>query len=203
MFLVGWWRLLALTGDWKPGGGFFPTQVNFWAAVWLQGRWRGENHLVAEEGSMFLAQCWLEKGKRDSCIVGFQSSKERAGQLCIWSREKWAAYTCQICEVLQGGPPLENIIYRSDRLPTLILMMGIWDNRSQVGVFLCQQSIQHGNSLTLHTRHGRHKEMACLQETQLVWSWRHISFLQPAGEATGADLEITSNVLNVSMVPTC
>ena len=102
-----------------------------------------------------------------------------------------------------GRAPLENIIYRSDRLPTLILMMGIWDNRSQVGVFLCQQSIQHGNSLTLHTRHGRHKEMACLQETQLVWSWRHISFLQPAGEATGADLEITSNVLNVSMVPTC
>lgn len=45
--------------------------------------------------------------------------------------------------------------------------------------------------------------MAYLQETQLVQNWRHISSLQPAGEAGGADQEIASNVLNVNMVPTC
>lgn len=34
--------------------------------------------------------------------------------------------------------PLESIIYRYDCWPALILRMGIWDTRSQVGLFFCQ-----------------------------------------------------------------
>lgn len=101
-----------------------------------------------------------------------------------------------------GRGPLESIIYRSDRLPTLILRMGIWDTRSHVGLFLCQQSIQHGTSHSHRTRHGQHKEIACLQKTQLVPNWGCISFLQPRVEGARTD-QIISNVLCDNMVPTC
>ena len=88
--------------------------------AWLQGR-RDKNHLVAKEDSMFLAHGWVEKDERGSCMVSFQSSRERAGQLCIWDRKKWAAHTCQICEMVQEKPLLKALFIDLTVCPLLSL----------------------------------------------------------------------------------
>lgn len=92
-----------------------------------------------------------------------------------------------------GRAPLGSIIYSTDRSPTLISRMGIWDTGSQADLVLCQRSTQRGASRTRHTGHGR-------RETR-IRRWRPMSLVQPPGEAAGAD-QLTSHV-NVTQVPTC
>ena len=94
--------------------------------AWLQGRWREKNHLVTKEDSMFLAQCWVEKDERGSCMVSFQSSRERTGQLCIWDRKKWAAHTCQICEMVQEEPLLKALFIDLTVCPLLSLSFSLF-----------------------------------------------------------------------------
>ena len=81
---------------------------------------------MAKEDSMFLAQCWVEKDERGSCMVSFQSSlslRERTGQLCIWDRKKWAAHTCQICEMVQEEPLLKALFIDLTVCPLLSLSL--------------------------------------------------------------------------------
>lgn len=125
----------------------------------------------------------------------------RASQLCVWSREVGGPRLLSLRGAL-GRATLESIIYRSDCLPTLILKAGIWDTRSQVGLFLCQQSIQHGNAHTLHKAWMTQRDGLAARDPAGL-ELRHISFLCPAGQAAGANQEIASNVLNINMVPPC
>ena len=106
--------------------------------AWLQGRWRDKNHLIAKEDSMFLAQCWVEKDERGSCMMSFQSSRERAGQLCIWDGKKWAAHTCQICEMVQEEPLLKALFIDLTVCPLLSLSPFFFFRLCWVFVEVCE-----------------------------------------------------------------
>lgn len=175
------------TGAQRPQGGLFCTKADFWAAAWLR--------LEPSRGCLWLSARW---GKAKGLLkLGFQRSREREPAGSALGKRGVRGPWLPSVRGASGS-----IIYRSDCLPTLILRMGIRDTRSQVGFCPCQQSFKMANPHTRRTRHGRDKETAYLQETQLVQIRRHSS-LQPAGEAAGADQEIASYVLNVNMVPTC